>query len=207
MYWVIRKLKTNSHITRRAHAVALPYRAAKDLEYVFPIWFTQCGRVWLTLAMPCSCRAHAVPRPCLSESDFSRPRHSTAWALHGMCELTSTCPLSGSSGYHAEFHEGCYKKHTNLRCRWPVWSQTTSVMYEEKPIIFVQERTNSQGSHGGFPSHFHKFRKTCQQTIITQCTLDQNKQLCLLLIRLLNTLLISVWRILHFNWKKWTSNE
>ena len=41
-----------------AHAVPLPCRAAKCLEYVFPIWFTQCGRVWFTLAMPCS--DHAV---------------------------------------------------------------------------------------------------------------------------------------------------
>ena len=38
-----------------------------------------------THAMPC----HAVLRPYRSESDFSRPRHSTAWARHGICELTS----------------------------------------------------------------------------------------------------------------------
>jgi hypothetical protein len=36
------------------------------------------------------CRARAMPRPCLSESDFSRPRHSAAWAWHGMCDLAST---------------------------------------------------------------------------------------------------------------------
>jgi hypothetical protein len=29
-----------------------------------------------------------------------------------------TCPHSASSGYHAEFHETCYQKHTNLlNCR------------------------------------------------------------------------------------------
>jgi hypothetical protein len=29
-----------------------------------------------------------------------------------------TCPLSASSGCHAEFHEGCYQKHTYpLNCR------------------------------------------------------------------------------------------
>jgi hypothetical protein len=29
-----------------------------------------------------------------------------------------TCPRSASSGYHAEFNEGCYQKHTNsLNCR------------------------------------------------------------------------------------------
>jgi hypothetical protein len=32
--------------------------------------------------------------------------------------MWTTCPLSASSGYHAEFHEGCYQKHTNpLNCR------------------------------------------------------------------------------------------
>jgi hypothetical protein len=32
--------------------------------------------------------------------------------------MRATCPLSASSGYHAEFHEGCYQKHTNpLNCR------------------------------------------------------------------------------------------
>ena len=33
------------------------------------------------------CRAPAVLRPCHSDSDFSRPRHSTAGTRHGMCEL------------------------------------------------------------------------------------------------------------------------
>jgi hypothetical protein len=32
--------------------------------------------------------------------------------------MRATCPLSASSGYHAELHEGCYQKHTNpLNCR------------------------------------------------------------------------------------------
>ena len=64
-------LKADSYIACRAHAVPLPCRAAKDLECVFPIWFTQCGRVWFTLAMPCPCHALTMPF-------FSRPRHSTA---------------------------------------------------------------------------------------------------------------------------------
>jgi len=63
-------VKANSHITCRAHTVPLPCRVDKGLDCVFPIWFTQCGRVWFT---------HAVLRPCRSQSDFSRPRHSTAW--------------------------------------------------------------------------------------------------------------------------------
>jgi len=64
-------LKADSHIACRAHAVPLPCRATKGLECVFPIWFTQCGRVWFTLAMPRPCHALTMPF-------FSRPRHSTA---------------------------------------------------------------------------------------------------------------------------------
>jgi hypothetical protein len=48
----------------------MPCRAAKFLECVFPIRFTQCGRVWFTLTMPRPCHALIMPF-------FSRPRHST----------------------------------------------------------------------------------------------------------------------------------
>jgi hypothetical protein len=65
------KVKVDSHMTCRAHAVPLPCRAAKGLECVFPIWFTLCGRVWFTLAMPRPCHALIMPF-------FSRPRHNTA---------------------------------------------------------------------------------------------------------------------------------
>jgi len=57
-YCAAEPVKADLHIACRAHAVPLPCRAAKGLECVFPIWFTQCGRVWFTLAMPCS--DHAV---------------------------------------------------------------------------------------------------------------------------------------------------
>ena len=63
-------IKADSHIASCAHAVPLPWRAAKCLEYVFPIWFTQCGRVWFTLAIPCPCPCHAPTTPF-----FSRPQH------------------------------------------------------------------------------------------------------------------------------------
>ena len=59
---------------------------------------------------------------------FSRPWHSTM----SRDSLWAICPRLASSGYHAEFHEGCYQKHTNLRCRWPAWNQTMFVMDEEK---------------------------------------------------------------------------
>jgi hypothetical protein len=35
--------------------------------------------------------------------------------------MWATCPRSASSGYHAEFHEVCYQKHTN-----PLNSRTSS---------------------------------------------------------------------------------
>jgi len=99
-------IKADSHIACRAHAVLLPCRAAKSLECVLPLWFTQCGPVWLTPAIPCPCLAHAMLWPCRSSQGHSteRPSRDSLWA---------TCPLSASPGYHAEFHEGCYQKHTN----------------------------------------------------------------------------------------------
>jgi hypothetical protein len=94
--------------------------AAKSLQCVFPIWFTHRGRVWFTLAMP---------RPCYLQPRRSSQGHGTIrpWT-DGLCAIS---PRSASSGYHAEFHEGCYETHTNLRRRWPVWNQTF-VMDEEK---------------------------------------------------------------------------
>jgi hypothetical protein len=114
-------LKADSHRACRAHAVPLPCRAAKGLECVFPSWFTQCGRVWFTLAIPRPCH----PRPCRSSQGHGTARRS----IDG---LWATYPLSASSGHHAEFHEGCYQTHTSLRCWWPVWNQTPFIMDEEK---------------------------------------------------------------------------
>ena len=97
------RVKADSHIECRAHAVPLPCRAAKGLECVFPIWFTQCGHVWFTLA---------IPRPChaLTMLFFSRPRHSTAVERQPVGYLPA---FDFFSGYHTEFHEVCYQKHTN----------------------------------------------------------------------------------------------
>jgi hypothetical protein len=49
--------KGDSHIARRAHAVPMSCRAAKGSECVFPISFTQCGRVFYS-HFPC--RAHGM---------------------------------------------------------------------------------------------------------------------------------------------------
>ena len=77
---------------------AVPCRAAKGLECVFPIWFTQCGRVWFTFAMPRPCH----PRPCRSSQGHStaverRPccavaLRRTAWSEHGMANVNQTRP-------------------------------------------------------------------------------------------------------------------
>jgi hypothetical protein len=98
-----------------------PCRSDKCLDCLYHLIYT---------VRPCLIRSyHAAPLPCHdheSESDFSRPRHSAAWAWLGMCGLSSPSrdgmwaifPRSTSSGYHAEFHEGCYQKPTKpLNCR------------------------------------------------------------------------------------------
>ena len=106
MWACILTLKADSHIACRAHAVTLPCPAAKGLECVFPIWFTRCGRVCFTLAMPCPCCAHVMLWPCRSSQG-----HGAAWLSRD--GLWATCPCSASSGYHAEFRKDCYQKHTN----------------------------------------------------------------------------------------------
>ena len=77
-----------------AHAVPLPCRAANGLECAFPIWFTRCGRVLFTLAMPRLC--HPRPYRFSQGHGTARPSRDGLWA---------TCSRSASSGYHAEFHE------------------------------------------------------------------------------------------------------
>ena len=67
------------------HAVPLPCHAAKGLESVFPIWFTQCGRVWCTLAMPCS--DHAVLLKATAQHGMVG-----AWHGHGMASVNQTRP-------------------------------------------------------------------------------------------------------------------
>jgi len=87
---------------RFTHSMPCPCRAAKGLECVFPIWFTQCGRVWCTPAMPRPC--HALTCRSSQGHGTARPSRDGLWA---------TYPRSASSGYHAEFYEDCYQKHTN----------------------------------------------------------------------------------------------
>jgi hypothetical protein len=114
-------IKADSHIACRAHATPLPCRAANGLECVFSVWSTQCGRVWFTPAMPRPCPAPTMPF-------FSRPRHRTAVERRPVGDR----PAFGFFRLPRGVPWSCYQKHTNLRCRWPVWNQTTFVMEEEK---------------------------------------------------------------------------
>jgi hypothetical protein len=62
-----------------------PALSAKGLDCVFPVRFTQCGRVWFTHVMPFPCHATNMPF-------WKRPLRATAGEGHGngmVCELAS----------------------------------------------------------------------------------------------------------------------
>jgi hypothetical protein len=89
------RLKADSHIACRAHAVPLPCRAAKGLECVFPIWFTKCGRVWFIKTWSVNqTRPHCVSQMGKTHSKPLAARHGrgTAWARYAMCESAFTGP-------------------------------------------------------------------------------------------------------------------
>jgi hypothetical protein len=71
------------------HAVSLTCRAAKGLECVLPIGFTQCGSVWFTLAMPCPCHAPTMP--------FSKPQHGRRETACGLPALVRLLPATTPS--------------------------------------------------------------------------------------------------------------
>ena len=102
-------IKADSHTACRAHAVPLTCRTAK----AFRLCLSPLNLHSAT--MPDSdllCHAHAMLRPRLSSQGHGKTRPSSDG-------LWTTSPRSASSGYHAEFHEGCYQNHNNLRRRWP----------------------------------------------------------------------------------------
>ena len=84
----------------RAGAVTLACRAAKCLECVFPIWFTQCGRVWFTVAMPCSDHAvllkvtaqHGRLLTAVLYCSLEKNGMVGAWHGHGMETVNQTWP-------------------------------------------------------------------------------------------------------------------
>jgi hypothetical protein len=73
--------KPNSHIPRWCHAVPLPCCAALGLDCLSHLIYKVQPRLIHTF--------HAVQMPCHSESSFSVPWLSMAWAWQGMGELVS----------------------------------------------------------------------------------------------------------------------
>jgi hypothetical protein len=67
-----RNVNANSHIPCRSHAVQL--RVCGIVSFPFDLH----SAAVFDSHMPC--RARAMPRPCRSERDFSRPLRSAAWA-------------------------------------------------------------------------------------------------------------------------------
>ena len=101
------RIKPDSHIACRAHAVPLPCHPAKGLECVFPIWFTQCGRVWFTLAIPCPC--HAPTKPF-----FSKPRQSTSVERGPVGYLPAFDFFRLSSGVPRRLLSEAYQSHRQV---------------------------------------------------------------------------------------------
>ena len=139
----------------RAHAVPLTCRAAKGLKCVFPTLFTQCCRIWFTLAMPCSCPAHAMLWPSRSSQGHGTARTSRDG-------LWATNPLSATSGYRMQFHEDCYQKYTNLKCRWPVWNQKRLSWTSKRVVVAHYKKDDllncwiSSSDISGYHADFHE---------------------------------------------------
>jgi hypothetical protein len=99
-------------------AVPLPYRSTKALDCVFPILFTQCGRVWFTHAMPFPCHATNMPfwkRPlkAMAGSWHVRGRIAAAgWRHVGDLPLLVPGSLL-SDAYQSQM-------------QWPVWNRALS---------------------------------------------------------------------------------
>jgi hypothetical protein len=108
-------LKAHSHIPCRSHTAHMPFPC-----HVVPKLSTLCLSHLIYTVQPCLIHTcHAARVPCHDHAFWKRLLKATAqrgmdMAWHGMWV---TCPRSASFGYHAEFHEGFYQKHTNpLNC-------------------------------------------------------------------------------------------
>jgi hypothetical protein len=79
------KIKVNSHILCCTNAVLLHAMPPRVQNVSFP-FDSHIATMFNSHVSCCTC---AMPWPCRSESDFSRPWHSTACAWHHTCELAS----------------------------------------------------------------------------------------------------------------------
>ena len=91
----------------------MPCRAAKGLECVFPIWFTQCGRVWFTLAMPLPCHPRAA---VLLKDTAQHGRRQTACGLLAHVRLLPATTRNStkllSDAYQSQMQLACVKPNT-----------------------------------------------------------------------------------------------
>ena len=99
-------LKADSHIACRAHAVPMPFPCHAVPLKVYNVSFSFDLHSAAVSDSHLPCHAHAMLWPCRSSQGHgtARPSRGGLWA---------TYTRSASTGYHVEFHEGCYQKHTN----------------------------------------------------------------------------------------------
>jgi hypothetical protein len=82
--------------------------------------------------------------------------------------MWATCPRSASSGYHTEFREACYQKHTNqLNCR--ASSSDISGYHAEFHEACYQKHTNplncraSSSDISGYHTDFSRRTRHCRR--------------------------------------------
>ena len=83
--------------------------------------------------------------------------HSAAWPSRDI--LWATCPRSSSSGYHAEFNEDCYQKHTNPPSQRsiPTTVRSGSSTLQKKDLLNCW---TSSSDISGYQADFHEGHST-----------------------------------------------
>jgi uncharacterized C2H2 Zn-finger protein len=94
------------------------------------------------------CHAHAMLWPCRSSQGHgtARPSQDGLWA---------NCPRSAFSGYHAEFHEDCYLKHTNPPHNYPFirLKRVVAAHYKKDDLLSC---CTSSSDISGYHAEFHE---------------------------------------------------
>jgi hypothetical protein len=135
-------LKADSHIECCAHAVPMPCLAAKGLECVFPIWFTQCSHNWLTLAMPRPCHALIMPF-------FSRSRHSTA--VEG--RLVGYLPVFGFFRLPRRIPRRLSSEAYQSSSQWSITTIVVAAHYKKDDLLNCW---TSSSNISGYHTDFHE---------------------------------------------------
>jgi hypothetical protein len=113
----VRWLKANSHILYRSHAAPMPCR--QEFRFIFPIWFTQCGRLWFTHGMPRPCHATTIPFWKRLIKTMAQRGMGMAWLVRiSIGRPETACGQHACRSATSGYHEGCYQKHNNpLNCK------------------------------------------------------------------------------------------